>query len=69
MQRTEILCVTPPPDTPTRWYGGNPIERLVIADNGLPTVELYQLNLKLARKGGKTVDVVLSKSCTVRATI
>ena len=36
-------------------------------DNGHPMVELYQMNLKLTRKGGKSLDVVLSRSCTVRA--
>lgn len=38
----------------------------MIEDNGCPTVELYQLQLKLTRKGGSSVDMALSKSCTVR---
>lgn len=37
----------------------------MIHDGGRPTVELYQMKLKLTRKGGNRADMVLSKSCTV----
>lgn len=35
-------------------------------DNGRPKVELYQLHLKLSRKGGSSLEMTISKSCTVR---
>lgn len=36
-------------------------------DNGRPKVELYQLSLKLTRKGGSSLETTLSKACTVRS--
>eukprot|EP00903_Cladosiphon_okamuranus_P012270 g11508.t1 len=47
------------------WFGGNPIQRLVVMDNGRLKVELYQLRLTMSRKGGSSVETTISKSCTV----